>query len=359
MKIKIITPVHVSSGEYDRGYLYRVDKSIVNKYEASDLFYNMDYEVLLNKNNLQAIYYNKNSLSSLFRNNDFNKLTPSYSLSLNCEFNPLERDNNVSIHIKNMNKPYIPGSTIKGTIMNAILYDIVKINYKKIIDYHNDKNNRNGIKKLNLHKAIEICYGVKDRTLINLFSSCIECYDLEFEKMSLYKAERINVGRTMPLGYKECISYNQEKETNLFSINKNKVKILNLKTTQENFKEVYRKYLNADNLLKLMFEFTNDMLEEELKNESNIEHGLIDYIRDLKDNKNLIRVGNSTNYWFKTVSKIFKEKDYEFYKRNFNYLFRSGKRAKLHTMPKTRVILVNDSSQGGYDDLPGFIEIIK
>ena len=71
----------------------------------------------------------------------------------------------------------------------------------------------------------------------------------------------------------------------------------------------------------------------------------------------VLRVGNSTNYFAKTISYLIKNNDPGLYKECFWQHFAPVKKGKTkpdeRTMPKTRMIYSN----GEKDYLPGFIKI--
>ena len=69
-------------------------------------------------------WYDKpTKILSMKKDIDYNKLKPIYSLR--ADFAKIPKGN-ISEQLKSLNKPYIPGSSIKGAIMNAVFYDFIK-----------------------------------------------------------------------------------------------------------------------------------------------------------------------------------------------------------------------------------------
>lgn len=367
MKVKIITPVHVSSGETNDGFAYRyINDYEIAKYKFIDMLTIIqDPEVLLNNNLLFELKSKKrkDGYAKIFRNLNFNLIKPEYKLK--NVFNDIEDTEEVYSHIRNIEGPYIPGSSIKGNLMTAIMYDYAKKNFDvfKAVLQDNIDNNK---KKYDFNTLISSIYSKKyktyiDNNLLNSFSACFECEDIQFKDLGLYLAERFGSkdDKVIPVGLRECIEINQISESSVFNINLNKAKLLNVEldsNKQYQLKQLLNSYLDKDLLLNLMFEYTNYMLKEELKNHEikTYENGiLLPEVNKLINNKNIIRIGNSTNYWFKSITKLIKDNDLDFYEKHFDKLFKSGKSNKF-TMPKTRVIYYGDK-----DTLPGYIEITK
>ena len=77
-----------------------------------------------------------------------------------------------------------------------------------------------------------------------------------------------------------------------------------------------------------------------------------------KENTIVLRVGNSTNYFAKSVSYLVKKNSPEIFKKYFKNQFAPINKGKTipddKTIPKTRVIYSN----GEKDYLPGFIKVI-
>ena len=69
----------------------------------------------------------------------------------------------------------------------------------------------------------------------------------------------------------------------------------------------------------------------------------------------ILRVGNSTNYFFKSISLLIKSKSPDLYYKYFDMSFspstKGPTKAKGNTLPKTKVVLSN----GNKDCLAGFI----
>ena len=129
-KISILTPVHISSGNKNACFLYHPDKNDhFNCYRIEDLLQFIPPQKLLELQPDNASNNGKKDIIKLFNNYiNYNQLKPQYFLFY--KFKPFSKD--VTEQVKSLNKPYIPGSSIKGAIMNAIIFNLLNDNKEKI-----------------------------------------------------------------------------------------------------------------------------------------------------------------------------------------------------------------------------------
>ena len=111
-KISILTPVHISSGNKNACFLYHPDKNDhFNCYRIEDLLQFIPPQKLLELQPDNASNNGKKDIIKLFNNYvNYNQLKPQYFLFY--KFKPFSKD--VTEQVKSLNKPYIPGSSIKG-----------------------------------------------------------------------------------------------------------------------------------------------------------------------------------------------------------------------------------------------------
>ena len=129
-KISILTPVHISSGNKNACFLYHPDKNDhFNCYRIEDLLQFIPPQKLLELQPDNASNNGKKDIIKLFNNYvNYNQLKPQYFLFY--KFKPFSKD--VTEQVKSLNKPYIPGSSIKGAIMNAIIFNLLNDNKEKV-----------------------------------------------------------------------------------------------------------------------------------------------------------------------------------------------------------------------------------
>jgi len=400
MKIKIITPVHIGTGKEIAPFCYSVNEpesSKIYRYDDSELLAQIPYYVLANENLLNELRNEKSTKKMLYANIkkyvDYNKLHAEYELARESTE---EIRVGVSELIKDCNKPYIPGSSMKGAFMTAWLYYFFKKNYKflkeglvSFIGFNQEKNY--GKLKITVDQLLWVMYCecnkmkfydkkttpvfINNQTFSDLFkkiSGCISCPDLYFEDMGLYATLRVGVGKEMTgemdsLPMQECILPNQIITSEVITILDNELERIKQKYNSDKFITSLLTYVNKKSLLKACKEYYSDILEEErtqtynnLYEDYQPINTQLEELQKISENSVLMRIGGSTNYFFKTISLLFKKNDAELYNEYFFELFfkatkKQREKVKAETMPKTRVVYYDDYSYLS----PGYIEIIN
>lgn len=380
MKTTIITPVHIGNGEIHKTFEYSLNNNALSCYKIEDLLSKVPNDKLLDKNflrNISTIKKGQSTKEVLFR--ELNKyinnkdLKPIYTLE--CLVSDLgTRD--VSEQIKSLNKPYIPGSSLKGAIFNAILYDIVKNNFNKI--FTNGNINKLSSKFINFDNIIMILYPMLNenelKEFIKQMRSCLICRDIFFEKMIFLKTnddKKIDSNDPVPTNSVECIKDGQIIKDKIFRLDDKKIdklKGMYLKQIDNdiNLIKIYNNllsYLSYNKLIKVMNQYFNDNISEEIDNDDKIQFyedmNVYNQIKELRDYKHkydfYVRIGRNTNYFFKSISYIAKKYNPDFYKKNFKIFDPSTRKTKADpdTMPITRTIYEDDMNQY----YPGVIKI--
>jgi CRISPR-associated protein Csm5 len=144
MELETITPLFIGSGElysgidyFERGtYVYFVDfNKILKEKVSSDIKTESEKIALFISRNL---YNNRLENKDQFYTNDLiNKIIEKnlYELRLESENPGMLRNhsNEIRVFTKTRGKPYIPGSSLKGALRTAILFDAVdEISYDKL-----------------------------------------------------------------------------------------------------------------------------------------------------------------------------------------------------------------------------------
>lgn len=278
--------------------------------------------------------------------------------------------NDVSEQMHDLHKPFIPGSTIKGTLLNSWKYYLLKSNYDQIRPniYKQIKDGQN--KNLDFH---ELRFGKSlDKDHENFYKelySCLLCQDIYFSEMELFfasrKGSKQDMSGSIPTTYKECIPPLQTTDLVLFHFDEFKLNVLKDKYKEKPYITLINSF-KRDVFLEACNAFTKDILDADMDKkyfnfyESFV--GINEQLNEIKkelENPNtvVLRVGNSTNYFAKTVSYLIKYNDPGLYKECFWKHFAPVDKGKTkpneRTMPKTRMIYSN----GGKKYLPGFIKI--
>lgn len=371
----IITPVHISTGEEKRAFEYKQNCDQINCYLPSDLFAQIPANVLLDRRFLSLLSNPsqnesvRDTLNQQIKDNvDYDRIEPIYQLE--CHLDEIE-GKNVSVQMKSLNNPIIPGSSIKGALMTMILYDWSLKHLEELYRYSGNGKNFT-VDTIMKNYYNDSSFG----DFIKLFRSCFMCQDVPFDDMIYMSVQRNHVdiskdGNTPPLADVECIKFNQSYTGNIVSINKDKANRVFKRFEGKPFVNDFKAYLDTKKLISIGSKYFKDMISEELDTEAKAEYydskGVYDVLNKLKDDriKNgfYMRVGRHTNYFFKTISYAIKKNNPQFYIEHFNDYF-SPKRKPEHAkknvaypvaekMPSTRS-LYYDGNDTYY---PGVIKL--
>lgn len=379
-KITILTPVHIATGiDIEMPSYHEMNDNMVARYDFMDILSQLPPNILTDPRILNELSSKQSSKKTLYKYIhqyvDYSKLKPLYYLDYTYDESLNYARTDVSEQVHDLHKPYIPGSTIKGTLINAWMYFLLKCNYQKHVKSNiklildQDSKNSLGFHELIFRKQLEKEYSDFYKDLCG----CLQCRDLYFDKMELFYAAREGSNRDMrgnvPMTYKECIPPFEKLDSELFVVDQFKLNLLKQKYSK------CEQYSNLDFLIhsftrKTLFKacnsFMKDILEVDMQNRyfyfyedfEGINESLKAIKQEIaKPNTVILRVGNSTNYFAKTVSYLIKKNDPELFEKNFYDKFAPVNYGKTKpnekTMPKTRVIYSN----GEKDYLPGFIKV--
>ena len=136
-KITILTPVHIATGnDIEMPCYHEVNDVTVNRYRFTDILSQLPPKVLTDPHLLNELSSGQPSKKLLYRYIhqyvDYSKLTPLYNLEYTYNESLTKARNDVSEQMHDLHKPFIPGSTIKGTLLNSWKYYLLKSNYDQI-----------------------------------------------------------------------------------------------------------------------------------------------------------------------------------------------------------------------------------
>lgn len=385
-RISIITPVHVGTGETKMRFEYKKMNNAVYNYNIEDLLSTVPDNILLGRQLLNSLASggegskSKELNDKLVRNIRYQECESVYKLRYEFEY---LRNKNIAVQMKSTNRPYIPGSSIKGCIMNAVYYDFVKSHLKdlyRLADTCDYKNNP----FRGMDNIIELFYpklkykehkGKDILSFIKQLSSCIICRDIFFNDMVIVESKRSTVyidktHRELVLPDAECIDEGQITIDETIIIDEDKKKLLEEVFNNMDYFKVFIKYLDENEIIRVCSQYFHDMIYEEIDMDN--QNGYytsqkfnVTLNRLFKDKINdgfYMRIGGHTNYFFKTVSYCIKKDNPKFFEKNFYQYFspknrpKEGKRGAYplpNEMPSTRTVY----SDGEVSYYPGVIKI--
>ena len=370
-KIQILSPIHIGTGEqievpcfHESGKFNTLDR-----YSFMDIIQQMPVDVITDSeflNSLSRSSSNKKYLYSIIHKHvNYSFLKPLYSVRYDGD-PKLNKD--VDEQIKTSGKPYIPGSSIKGALLEAWFYYEIKHNYSEdIID-----------RILSSKKVDDYCLldylGCTDRNssqFMKDLQSCLICHDIFFKDIELYDAVRVGStkGKDVPLGTRECIRADQSVVDQLFEIDIEKIRMLITRYSPDNsmINNYYMKLItdfSSNTIYRACNEYLLDVLQTERSNEciemyrdfdcEKIIHYNDSLYKNIKSSMNTdqkcfyLRIGNGTSYYNKSVSLIIKQKSPDLFEKYFDSSLSPnpfGKRQKpsAKKIPSTRTILENDN----------------
>ena len=379
--INILSPVHIGTGNLLSPFEYYYDnrnrvlryygiEEILKAMDASKL---LDNQFLRNLSNKKTNQNTNSQLSTYIERHvgDINRLNASYDLQ--CLY--WRKNRKTSEQIKVLNKPIIPGSSIKGAIMNAIQYDWVLHHYEEFVvllkkEVEQDHNRNRKSIKIDVEKLIPKYYGVSQKDFNDfksIFHSSFLCADISFDKMGLYECKRANTNpekEDMVLDFKECILPEQSYQSDVSKVIEIDAKLFKLRDDlkEKDYYKDFEKYINFDSLIKVINQYFKNQLANDMVLASDLydDFALLNEINgkmkvdNLKENECLIRIGNGTGYLFKTFASLIKVNDRDFYNKYFNQVFLPLGKSHPDVFPSTRVLLV-DGNDNHY--LPGVIKL--
>ncbi|GAB6072078.1 type III-A CRISPR-associated RAMP protein Csm5 [Venenivibrio stagnispumantis] len=289
INLTIKSPVHIGSGEKITKLEYIPEGRNIVIYSLNKFLSKLDEKQL--ENIIAQIESNNEIDENLIRKylNDIKR----YSLNVN--------DTNINeIHefIKTADKPYIPGSEIKGAIRTAILYSIVKNNLQEFKDklkfVNEDKNNK-------IAREIEEKAFGKISNDIMKFFMVEDTKPIETQNLVAKKIEIINTRKKFS-EYAECLKKDTKLET--------KIKIFQNRREFQNFK--YNKYII--NWKQSCYEYAKDLIDVEKEYWKDKNQEILKFYQNLENENTeenpLIRIGRFTGKLSHTIVLLSKKTGY-------------------------------------------------
>lgn len=337
--IKTITPVHIGTGDVFMSSEYFLDK-IENNGKIYPVFRRIDLSKYFNTlNQSDQNKFSKDLLNPKFKLQKIPTKYQRYFAHNKCKARP-NPGNEIHENIKVLDKPYIPGSSIKGAIQNAILYNAITLNdvqkicggksiNESVINYFFSPN---GDAKNNIMRFLQVA----DST------PSVRPYIYDIQTIKVNKNKKIT--RQMKLFYETIVA---KKLTSSITTNYDSemFKQLNL----ENKKSL----IDIDYIKKSLFEFANDFIDEEIEfsQRYNINKSK-DFYKILKKRNSvdnpLLRLGSTTGLLSSTINLKIKHFGFDYFnnvKKNIR-----GRKAKWE-YPVTRRIINSSEHPTGWVQL--------
>ena len=372
MKLEVLTPLHIGGADYkskldkkeyvfdkDKGTLTLIDSEkfisfLIKKNLFDDYIFYIQKNLTLKNNkqdkNIKLIDFLKSR--DIYKNiEEFRKKVP---IKIDAE---IEEMNDIKLMLRNLQgKPYIPGTSIKGALVNFLLVNYIinnrdkfKNEKNKILEIAQKANNDNDIKKA--------------KNNIKRIVNDIEKYIIYGDNKELEKSKRFGISVSDTYNYSNIRTYfyrdiDEKRDTS--------------KKEKEQPIPIYREYIMANSIFD--FDITLDIdlikksklkiktisdLTEALENTSNY---LINKI--LKDEnssqiENLI-LGANTGFLQKTIIYSFfekKEERLEVVKKLLH--LKKGDKIKDHLKDKFSPRVLNRVKINGNNKLAGLVRIEK
>ncbi len=352
-KIKILTPVHVGDGstyyvaDVKDNYVYTLD-NVISIMNEKDITSDSITKILMRSKNLS-----RKEFIEKFKF-DRSKLKPEISYC-KVKNNNSYLLGNVFSQLKENDKLVIPGSSIKGYVLNVIYFDIIQ-NNNVIRTYLENKFNyiynkyKDNFEKNFKYADKEVQNVIKHfLNEANFIMNTIGFRDLYFESETEYvKVRRYNNANNLDMQTHEVIPADAHSNCqiyfDLFELSKghtDKVKnelkkeIFKLKKDDDNTKQV--KQLLVDEIYNRISifndwfipsnrKFMNRILQLEMDYADKVTNpnvdsiGLIKILSDIKElnkNKIIMQIGKGTNFVVKSIGLAFTNT----YDKYFNIIF--------------------------------------
>lgn len=368
-RLRTLAPVHIHSGDILKPMEYIVKDEEVLIFDEIDVIGSIKENELLNKELLNT-YTFSSKRSEYYKNLDYyiNKgiidksIENKYKVKANNKVGKLD-GKDIHRTMRNIKGPYIPGSTIKGVIRTAILYDYI---LHKDIGYIEDalnfieKNsiNRSGkkIAKYDIEDYIIYFTNTKEYNRKNIQGDpfkFIITRDVNFiyNKVEIYQQSIFNPsGKTpIPGNIIECVEKGDYTEEFYFSIEAKEEQTKGLKS-EIDYNDELLSYFDKNKLLRALYKFSRDILNDEieyfkkLKNHLFNSKEIIEALEDIS-NKNsekspVLRIGRHKGYKSNTLALAIKKLDKEFYNNNIRKIA-NVKHGSKYEFPKTRNFVGN------------------
>ena len=293
MKLEVLTPLHIGGADYkskldkkeyvfdkENGTLTLIDsEKFISFLIKKNLF--DEYIFYIQKNlNLKKNEQDKNiKLIDFLKSKDIYKNIEEFRKKAPFKVNPeIEEMNDIKLMLRNLQgKPYIPGSSIKGALVNFLLVNYIINNRDK---FQSEKN-----------RILEIAKKISNDNDANRYKNDIKRIVKEIEKSIIY-GENKELEKSKRFGLSVSDTYNYSNTRTNFYRDIDEKRDTS-KEEKEQAMPVYREYIMANSIFD--FDITLDI---DLMQKSKFK------IKDINDLNDALE--NTSNY---LINKILKDKN--------------------------------------------------
>lgn len=352
MNISTITPVHVGNGaEYGGQEFYRAsfkDGKVLVRADVNSLFMTLpddlkDEFIIQLEDPQFRLHSFLIQVKSQLPKGSLGKIRLYFS-HLKSKF-----PENVAEHIKTSNLAYIPGTSIKGPIKTAILYDMVENRDIQQLDrlFRKARNGKYKIRKWDAENFVDDFFSSdkkkKPNTSIMRFLQVTDTSPVN--RMSIYSVNSVKAsdngwtwyrhskdkGRT----FMETIGENEEME---FDINLNQTDELIRNLHLENLED----YLSLERIKECIYQFSQDLIENEIEFSQKYNIDFLErFYEDISSQNTLksplMNIGQGTGFLASTIGLKIREFDGRLYDK-----VRQATKGKTYPdeFPKTRKVVL-------------------
>ena len=371
MKLEVLTPLHIGGADYkskldkkeyvfdkENGTLTLIDsEKFISFLIKKNLF--DEYIFYIQKNlNLKKNEQDKNIKSIDFlKNKDIYKNIEEFRKKAPFKVNPeIEEMNDIKLMLRNFQgKPYIPGTSIKGALVNFLLVNYITNNRDK---FKTEKN-----------RILEISQKFSNDNDIKRAKNDIKRIVNEIEKSIIFgNNKELEKSKRFGLSVSDTYNYSNTR-TNFYRDIDEKRDIS--KEEKEQAMPVYREYIMANSIFDFDITLDIDLLEESKLKIKNIDdlissiESAMSYLIDVLEDKNSphtenLVLGANTGFLQKTIVYALFENEKERLEVVKKLLHtKKGDKIKDHLNDKFAPRVLNRIKINNKNLLAGLVKIMK
>lgn len=375
--IKNISPIHIGSGGTYENFLIHQGK----RYDFDDLIrinFAQKKDRILDPNTLRKISSlgsNNNEAKSMIKQlliptpDVFQKIRPLYNVYLSVDPQKL----NLKIIqecMKTMQKPVIPGSSLKGFLLNVLMFDLVA-NDPQVRAYLENIVNRIEIEAKKDNKELFKTFTYKNyqkielNVLLDVSKHLIVRDAVAEDDSAIYYLGRLTKTGVLPqiAEFIDCdvpllddwlivTDRKEDKDSEHIEVLMKKGLYQRMKRLKTDYVSMSKTYLK--HILSIQRDYVKMRQQDRFLVIYHVLKQLDDIEKMIDEGHSIIHIGKYTNYYTKSMGLAF---GLDFYKKYFRYVFRPERKAsplKLNSMN----FVANPKNSDELDQLPGFAEII-
>ena len=371
MKLEVLTPLHIGGADYkskldkkeyvfdkENGTLTLIDSEkfisfLIKKNLFDEYIFYIQKNLNLKKNeqdkNIKLIDFLKNK--DIYKNiEEFRKKAP---FKVNSE---IEEMNDIKLMLRNFQgKPYIPGTSIKGALVNFLLVNYITNNRDKFKD---EKN-----------RILEISQKFSNDNDIKRAKNDIKRIVNEIEKSIIFgNNEELEKSKRFGLSVSDTYNYSNTRTNFYRDIDEKRD---TSKEEKEQAMPVYREYIMANSIFDFDITLDIDLLEESKLKIKNIDdlissiESAMSYLIDVLEDKNSphtenLVLGANTGFLQKTIVYALFENEKERLEVVKKLLHtKKGDKIKDHLNDKFAPRVLNRIKINNKNLLAGLVKIMK